>query len=401
MIKKSVLFLVLLFFVSNVIAFGITPGRITIPFEPNLEKNISFSVIKSENATVHLLISPIGELGSRVELLERSVNLSADEKEKRLNATIVLPSELSPGVHKALISVTQSAETLEGEPVFVGASASVVSEINVIVPYPGKYAEAGLDVVAAEDTKQVDFIIPILNRGKEMIESASANVEVYDSSGNRLITLWSGEIAVPVSERRAITLKWIDESIVPGNYKVLAAVLYDSNLISIERAFRVGDPVLEIEKVSVNNFKLGGIAKFEMLVNSKWGDTIERVSSKIEVFADEGNLIGEFSSPAYDLNPLGKETITSFWDSSGVGAGIYDSLLTLRYGEKSLQKNIKLDIKENSLDVIGASYVISAVDETAKSISLTTVLAVLVVLLIIANAVWFLFLRRKMIKGRK
>jgi len=268
------------------------------------------------------------------------------------------------------------------------------------VPYPGIYAEAGLEVIAAEDSKQVDFAIPILNRGKVDIERASANVEVYDSSGKRLTTLWSSEIAIPVSERRAITLKWIGDSIVSGNYRAVVSVLYDSNLISIERTFRIGDPVLEIEKVSVNDFKLGGIAKFEMLVNSKWGDTIERVSSKIDVFADEGNVIGEFSSPAYDLTPLGKETITSFWDSAGVGVGVYDALLTLRYGEKSLQKNIKLDIRENSLDVIGASYVISSREEEKKS-PVMTVLVVLIVLLTIANAVWFLFLRKKMAKGRR
>lgn len=381
-----------------VFALGVTPGRTTIIFEPNLEKNISFLILNSAESSIKVGLSSTGELGRHISFSEDSFSISTGG-EKQASALLRLPNELSPGVHKAQIIISEIfSERIDGE-TFVRASASVITEVNVVVPYPGKYAEADIYALASKDNKEVDFTIPIVNRGKLGIEKAKATIEIYDSSKRKISSLSTNEISIATGERGEVFAKW-EGDISPGEYSASATLIYDDKVLTLEKDFSVGSPMLEIEQIAINDFTLGGIAKFEVMLANKWNEELRNTYSTIAVYDTNGELLDEFKSPLYDISPMEKNIIVSYWDTTGVKKGIYDAVLTIRYGENSIDRKIKLDIAENSIQVIGAGYAISSRKNNSQNV-LVMFLAVLIIMLILINVLWFLFMRKKLSRRRK
>lgn len=396
--RKFAIFLaaaLVLIIMPQVYALGVTPGRTTILFEPGLEQNISFLILNGGDSNVKIELSSIGELGRHIFLPEESFDIAAGQ-DKQASALIKLPNELSPGSHKAQIVVSEIFSDKTNGETYVGASASVITEINVIVPYPGKYAEADLYASASKDNNEVDFVMPIVNKGKLGIEKASAEIEIYDSLNRKKISISTNTISIAPGERGEVLAKWTG-NITPGEYNAVSTIIYDDQVLTIKKDFNVGNPVLEIDKISVNDFTLGEIAKFEILLENKWGEKLKGAYSKISVYDSDGSLMDEFRSPLYDISPLEKAMIVSYWDTTGVKKGIYEGVLTIKYGENSVDKRIKLYISENSIEVFGAGYAISSNDVKNKNL-LVIFLSILVAVLILINALWFLFMRKKLSK---
>jgi len=151
-------------------AIGITPARTTVNFEPGLEKQVSISVINSEGKDVNLVVAVQGELADYVTLEKTSFSIPSSQNSKNIGYSIKLPSELSPGLHTADIIVLQLPDTGELDDAFIGAAVAVVSQLHIYVSYPGKYAEADLNVLNLND-ENIQFVIPVLSRGDFDISS--------------------------------------------------------------------------------------------------------------------------------------------------------------------------------------------------------------------------------------
>jgi len=72
-----------------------------------------------------------------------------------------------------------------------------------------------------------------------------------------------------------------------------------------------------------------------------------------------------------------KNLMISYWDTAGVKAGTYDASIYLRYGQKSSQRDVKMEVKENEINVIGLGYVISESSGGSGS-GLTTILIIVI-----------------------
>jgi len=118
------------------------------------------------------------------------------------------------------------------------------------------------------------------------------------------------------------------------------------------------------------------------------------------VYNKDGEVMADFKSAGYEILPLQKTLMVAFWDTAGVREGTYDASVFLRYGEKSDQQDLKLEVSERNIRVIGVGYVISA-ESDGEGIfgnTLVLVLIVAVVLLILINITWFLVLRKRLKK---
>jgi len=69
------------------------------------------------------------------------------------------------------------------------------------------------------------------------------------------------------------------------------------------------------------------------------------------------------------------------------------------YGEKSDKQDIKLEVLDNKINVIGLGYVISE-RTTGFELgdNLVLLLVIGIIILVLINVAWFLFLRRKLKK---
>ncbi|MBI2451574.1 hypothetical protein HYV50_00680 [Candidatus Pacearchaeota archaeon] len=394
------LFLIVLFVgivllnISNTMALGIAPGRSTFDYSPGEQKKVDFTIVNTDKRDLSLVIFTQGEFNNSIALSEVFVKMSANEESKTLSYTFTMPSVLSPGLHKGEIVVLQLPEKSGSSETFVGATVGVITQLYVYVPYPGKYAESELDVIGPENDGKITFVMPVTSRGELDIARVRGTIDIYSVLNEKVATLTTNEIPLASKQRAEIAAVW-EPKVAPGPYRAVATVLYDEQTLTVEKKFNVGKKSLVVEGIEVNDFSLGEIAKFEVLIKNEWSDEIQGAYSEIIVYNQEGKVMATFKSPTYDIPPLEKSLMVSFWDTEGVRKGTYESSLFLKYGDSADRKDLKFEIADKSIKIIGAGYVI---EEIARGDNTVKILIGVIVFLILINLSWFIFLRKKFVK---
>lgn len=392
--NAAVMLLIVLVLAGSVGALGITPGRTTFDFVPGKSESVNFEVLNSEGDSSFVVFAK-GEFENNILLSDVAFDISAGEGSKSVSYTLNMPEILSPGTHKTDIVVTRLPKKSGNSDAYVGATVAVVTEVVVNVPIPGKYAEAELNIMAPDAEGKMNFVIPVWSRGEFDLVDVRATVELYSSLNEKVGEIFSNRIAIPSGQRKELIATW-DAKVASGPYRAVASVLYDEQTLSLEREFSVGSKKLKLENVEVNDFKLGEIAKFEILVSNEWTDVVEGVFAEMEVYNEDGAVSANFKSPTYDISSQQKELMLAFWDTKGVKKGTYDSTLFLKYGKSVEQQNLKLEVDDNAINIVGFGYVISRV--SGENGNLVMILIGVIVLLVVANLSWFIFLRKKLMK---
>jgi hypothetical protein len=404
MMKSYKLFLTIilaLFLASTISALGITPARNTLDFSPNFQTDASFKVINSEGTTRELVIQTRGELANNIVLKERRLNFESSESEKSAGYTINLPGALSPGLHIGEIVVSEQQKEVEDDNTMVGATLAVVTQIYVYVPYPGKYAEARFNIKSGKKDEGIIISIPILNKGEFDISNAYANIDIYSSLNEKVDSFNTNSVSIKSGDKVDLTHNW-KKDVPVGEYKAKATLIYDGETITLEDTFKVGSEVLDLQQITVNNFNLGEIAKMELLIENKWSEVISQVHSQVQIFSAAGDILADFNSPDYSVEPLSKKVLVSYWDTAGVQEDTYDTKVTLHYsGDKSIDSDLQLVVSDNKIEVIGLGYVLSENGgPSGGGDNLVMILVIVIGVLILINVLWFLMLRKFLVKKK-
>jgi hypothetical protein len=395
--RRYILILLIgIFMMSGVLGFGISPARTTLDFGAGMEKDISFDVINSEGEDISFVFLAQGDLAEYIFSDVSSGSILASEERKSFSYNLKLPELLEPGLHKGEVVVMQLPDEGGGEGSQVLATLAVATQIYLYVPYPGKYANAKLYVYSANVGEVVKFVIPVSSAGEFDLTSVRANVDVYDKTGEIVDSFNIGPIAIPSGQQRELVYDW-DADVPVGDYVAKATVVYGDGTVSLEEKFSVGSEKLVLQEIWVDDFNLGEIAKLEMLVENKWSEKIGDVLIKTKISNERGGVVSEFKSSDYDVDGFSKEVFVSYWDTAGVIEGDYDAEVSIKHGDKESRENLKFEVSENELVVIGLGYVISADDGVGPD-AIVVVLMSVVVLLILMNLLWFLLLRKKLKK---
>jgi hypothetical protein len=400
--KLAVFVFFLLVLSGSVLALGVTPGRKIFEYSSGGSTGASFTVLNTENKDMDLVVLIQGDMNSSIEVSEVQFRMTSGENEKQLNYKVNMPSGLRPGLHKSEIVVIQlPGRSAEGD-TFVGATVGVATQIHVNVPFPGKYAEADLNVVGPNNDGVVSFVMPVESKGDLDLARVRATVDIFSSLNEKITSVNSDEISLLSGKRAEIVATWDAVEAQPGPYRAVATLIYDEQTLTLEREFNVGKRLLEVAGIEINDFSLGEIAKFEILVENKWNQVINGVFAQMNVFNDAGEVMADFKSQTYDIPSLEKVLMIAFWDTEGVGKGTYDSSMFLRYGDSSEQEDFKLEVDENSINVVGVGYVISKGGSSGDGMdSLTIVLIIVIAVMIMINVIWFLVLRKKLGNKKK
>ena len=390
LIRMFIIGILLLSIIAVASGLGVTPGRKIIDFSSNQEKELSFRIINSEDRAMNLKIIVKGDLNNSFSVNQDLISVKAKE-EKDVSYKLTLPAELNPGTHVQEIMLMEVPDSEKGG--LIGAIVGVITQVYVRVPYPGKYVEIELGVESAEIEQEVSFFMPITNLGQEDLEEVSAEIEVFNSNGEKVAVVLTDKSGIKIGERKEITGKW-KADVAPGVYTAKATINYDGKIVNLEKQFSIGQKVLELMGVRVKSFSLGEIAKFEMSIQSKWGEELKNVYSQTNVYNNK-ETIADFKSPTYDVPPLSNSTFFSYWDTEGVEKGVYDASVYLIYGEKFSKKNVQFKVNSGSIETIGLGYAIYG-GNTSSKYSTTNILIVVIIILVILNLLWFVIFRRKM-----
>lgn len=390
--RKIILFFIfLLLILPFVSSFGVTPAQRVFSYEPGTEQKYSFEIINSENKKVDLMIVPQGELNESVILSTKSVSFTPDIPSVKIEYIVKVPSELKPGRHSADILVVETPTSNSGT-TFIGSVIGIVTKVVIDVPYPGKYLDSSFNI-NKEKNGDLTFTIPLVSKGDLDIVKVRADIDIFSPAGEKVVSVSTNELSVPSLERRELYAKLDTSTLSTGSYRAVANILYDGETLSLEKEFFVGGGGLAIKniKVDTSNFKLGGIAKFEFVVENKQNVPVEEAYVLMQVF-ENGKVFSEFKSATYEIDSFGSKSIIAFWDTKDVHVGKYDTKAFVNSEQEPIEARLTLDVREDEIIVIGTGYVISS---SSGGSSLVTILIIVIGVLVLLNLVWFLILRRK------
>lgn len=392
--KRFLILLIGIFLFGNVLALGISPARTTLDFEKNMKKSVSFDVLNAGGSDINIVFSAQGDLAEYISLPIKESKILGSEKSKRFSYDLNFPAELEPGLHTGEVFALQLPGDGGSEGSQILATLAVVTQVHLYVPYPGKYANAKMYIYSANVGEDVKFVIPVVSAGEFDLSSVRANVDVYNKMGEKVTSFNTDSTDVKSGAKKELVYNW--KADVPiGEYVAKAAVVYDDGTINLEEKFSVGSKELELQDISVSGFSLGEIAKLEMLVENKWSESISDAHIETKIKDSDGDVVSSFESAAQDVEALSKKSFVSYWDTAGVNKGNYDAEVTINYGDKESKKNLKFEVSENELVVIGLGYVISAEGEGGTD-TVVIVLIVVIIFLVLINLLWFFLLRKKL-----
>jgi hypothetical protein len=401
MIKKFfVLGICILFLINFVFALGITPGRTTIDFEPNLKQEIAFSVINSEHKDMAVIFDVRGDLNQSISLNKAFEEFSASEETKSFSYSVDLPSEIeTPGLHTAEIVAIEMPKDLKSAGTVIGSRLAVISQLYVHVPYPGKYLELDPQIINAQEDGNVLFLIAAVNRGDLDIGNAKATIDVYDSFGEKVAIVESEQREILSGQRIELIAKWSATKINAGDYRVYISVTYDGEFVDAEKNFKIGKNVLEIQRIEVNDFELGGIAKFNALVENKWSEKITDAYLNLIVYNEKDQTMADIKSQVYEVDSLSKTNMIAYWDTVGVKKGNYDGKLFLKHNKGSFDRDVTVRVSNDEILVMGLSG--EVLIEKLKKSNLQMILIIAVIVLGTLNLLWFIVLRKFIMKRKR
>ncbi len=402
-VNKSVLLSIISLFaiiliIQNILSLGITPGRTTINFESGLHQEVAFSIVNTEHKDMSIVFTVRGDLAQYITLNKAFEEFLAGEESKSFTYSINLPQGFEkPGKYEGEIVALELPSNFKEQGTFVGATVAVVSQLYVYVPYPNKYVEAEVNVI--DSGGKINFIIPVVSRGKLDIVNVKAIIDIYTPLNEKVATIESNTIPLNSLQRADLLAEWTP-SVNPGRYMAVATIIYDNEKTIVEKEFNIGELVLEILEINVRDFELGEIAKFNALIENKWSEGLKDVYLNILVYNNEGEIMADFKSPTYDLDALGKSEMVAYWDTGGVREGTYDGKIILKYGEKSIDRNVQMKIGQYDIEVVGLTGKVLVRSPGGGKLNVNNLLIIAVGVLIVANIIWFVLIKR-ILKKRK
>jgi len=401
---KIILYIVIMILlVYNAAAIGLAPSRNVIDFKPNLEKELSFRIVNNENEQLRLAVYPRGELSDYINLEKNLYVIEPSQREVTVNYDVALPNELNPGVRQADILVIPIPEesavivTEQGEVIFdqkqgiVTAKIALMHQLRVNVPYTGKYLTGQLHVAEANVNETVAFTISLFNLGKENIENVKATIIVKGPTNEEIAVIRTDETSINSQDESKLVGLW-KANTGSGKYYAEAIVEYDGKTFLLSKVFNVGNKKIEIESLSVDDFRLGTIAKFDVLLRSRWNERIPNVYANMKVMDASGTIISDFKTSSIDMEPYQSKGISGYWDTQNVEPGEYDVNVEVNYLDQKTEKLFETVVSFDRIDVKNALAGRVVGGERAMSDS---VLVLIVIILIAINIGWFVYFKRK------
>jgi len=390
--RNKILILILgLFMISNVVALGISPGRTTIDFESNLVRDVKFSIVNTESKDLDVAFSVEGFLADYISITSDVASIGAGEGSKEFSYTLTLPRGLGPGLHKANVIALEVPKGGTEDGTVVRATVSVVTQVYVYVPYPGKFIEADLDIVSKEEENSIDFYVPFISRGEESVSSIKGTIAIYKGDES-VFSLDTNELSASVGDRKELRATW-NPAVAPGEYRAVVSVNYDGEILVLEKEFNVGPEDFGVLGISVSDFKLGDVARIKILVQNKLSDDVNGAFADLNVYDSDLEEIASLTSERYDVPAESNKEMVVFWDTERLDKGQYGSELDINYNDRFVSKNFRVDVSEDAMLFSGVGFVIA---DGVGGVSSTTILIIVIVFLVLVNLVWLLWwLRHK------
>jgi len=327
---------VLIFFLLSIVSgyTGLSPPSYEVNFEPGAKKDFAFEVF--------------GDIGGRMEIslvggdeLQKYASLST----KRLQGpgvfvvSIKFPRAMeTPGYHALRVALDEKVDEKGG---VVGVATALRGKIVVFVPYPGKYAEAQLEVKDTKAGEQASYALKVSSLGNELI-SITPKIVLYDFNNKSKESFILDTRAVESTKSETYEGQLNVANYPAGVYRATAFVDYGGRKLAESTSyFRIGTLFVNILNYTKYVTK-DSLNKFDIEVESQWNDPIQNVYAEVSI--PEYNI--NFRTPAVELGGFQRTVLTGYFDTRGIDANSFKANIKIYYADKITEKKVTVRFKK-------------------------------------------------------
>jgi len=323
---------------------GVTPSRVTWDFEPNKVYEGYACFLISSIARLRFEIAGTFNNSLVINSLDENNEIIIDDKNNCVTYKLKLPATANPGPQRTNLNALEIPDETSGS---IFAVVKIQHQIDVIVPYPGKYLtidEFSIPNGAAGDSMPIT--VSITSKGTEIINEAQGTVVIYDKDNSiigRMLT--SSAKNIRPQETRILKASWDSGTYKSGNYHATLRLAYDGNYANASTAFKLGG--LEVNMIDYSSeIIIGGIREFSVTVDSIWSEIIKNAKAIVTVYntSDDSSQIISLETLTRQLPPWGTETLTGYLDTSKLSVRNYTIKIDFSYdGEaKEYWRNLSI-----------------------------------------------------------
>jgi hypothetical protein len=330
-------------------AIGIAPAKAIFDYAPGKMITYTIDIVNNGQEDLDVMIYPKGEFTDNIRISSQMMHMTAQEQTKPVTVYFTMPQSIdNAGPHEIEIVAVGSTPTPSGQKAIVKADIAVISKLVIDVPYPSKYAEARVYVLDTESGKPITASVPLFNKGKEDITSAYAKIEIYDSAGTKIDELETQKTSLAVGKEAKLTAA-ATKLYPEGQYTAKALVNYDGAQLAAQTTFSIGELSIDIRSLVVDQFVLGQVAKFDILLYNNWNTELKNVYAEMKIYGKDNKLYTDFKTVATDIQPRGLGRLEGYWYTQGVEPGIYNARITLYYANRLVDKEFELEVQPNAI----------------------------------------------------
>lgn len=381
-----------IFSVHGACALGIAPGERPFVYDG---KQIEYEIriMNDEHRDTVYSIDVTGELAKYVSLSKQVVSFTSDKNDEVVYVKFFIPEteEVSPGEYTVMISVKTSGETKTGVTAYVG----VVSRLELTLPGNGSYIKINPYVPNFIKGKENSFSIDVVNKGSKTAKNCFAVVDVYTSMNSKVVSLISNRIDVSSLRIENILIPWTPD-VNNGQYLAKMSVICDEASAKTESSFSIGSPSIKVVNFVSSDFTLGEINRFDLILESEWGENIDNIYADVE-FAKDGNSLSRAKTESINVRPLATVSLPVYLDTKGMSNGKYSLYIMVHYLDKDEGKIYDVTVTENKLSVDQLSGLVvggKGVDESPTD-GTNALLILAIIAIVIVNVVLVLRLIKR------
>jgi len=347
--KIMILILIVLMLTPVAYAIGVAPSIYTQNYKPGEKITYDLTIVNNGHEDLDVIIYPRGEFSDRVKISPQMTKMKSSEDVKHVTVELTMPEKIqTAGQHITEIVAVGSTPTPENEKAIVKADIAVISKLVIDVPYPEKYIEARLSALDTEVGKPAQLALAVFNKGSRTIENVHAKITIYNSNGTIEDEMTTESRSMPKKQETKYDIT-STKPLAKGQYKAVATVSYDGASIEASTDYSVGELSIDIRNLVVNEFTLGEVAKFDILLYNTWNSPLSNVYAEMQVTGENNKEYANFKTVAVDVPANNIGVLQGYWYTQDVMPGTYYARITLHFANKVTQKDYELAVSTNKI----------------------------------------------------
>ncbi|MCF7871941.1 hypothetical protein K9L97_02810 [Candidatus Woesearchaeota archaeon] len=392
--KKTTLTIMMLLIIltTNVTALSIAPATKEIIIgKESVEYTIR--IFNKENINKNYVVEATGELKNIIKIQPQEFELKTDQEYQDIIITITPEEKIMGGEYTNRIIIKEKDTTTTT----LGANIGIASKLTIINPAKGPNIKTRLIAPNFEKNKANHFAIEATNTGSSEAKECEAIITIKNPLQDTINILTHTPKNIMSGITETYHLAWTPK-INNGNYIIEATInCENAQQTKDQRTINVGEPKITVEDIQYDEFKLGNINKFKLILENQWNKKIENVYAEILLLKDSKTL-QEQKTITQNFEAQQKKILEFYLETENYIEGSYELLINIHYANSENTEIYKTIFKQESIEINGLTGKITentSNEKTSTSTESLLALLIILVIIIINAALFYIILRKK------